>query len=186
MGDNSPRSEENEDSNKLTDMEDEPIDLQRNTNDGRSSVQSSDGELLGRTSPRSPSSDAGMSSSSGKDPTKSSRLEQIVSSMRNSSPLPGSNSSQNGSVVNGCKKRKLYQPVQHEKSPSSASDKLCSSPYDDKMDENEMVDDDIIGEQLHEINEDGQQPENKKKRTFDRQNEENADPSTKQNKSDMI
>ena len=127
-----------------------------------------------------------MSSSSGKDPTKSSRLEQIVSSMRNSSPLPGSNSSQNGSVVNGCKKRKLYQPVQHEKSPSSASDKLCSSPYDDKMDENEMVDDDILEEQLHEINEDAQQPENKKKRTFVKQNDENADPSTEQNNSDMI
>ena len=187
ISDNSPRSEENEDSNKLTDIDDEPIDLQRNTNDGRSSVQSSDGELHGRTSPRSPSSDAGMSSSSGKDPTKSSRLEQIVSSMRNSSPLPGSNSSQNGSVVNGCKKRKLYQPVQHEKSPSSASDKLCSSPYDDKIDENEMVDDDdIIEEQLEEVNEDSQQPENKKKRTFVRQNDENADPSTEQNKSDIM
>merc|ERR1711981_1188106 len=179
MGDNSPRSEENEDSNKLTDMDDEPIDLQRNTNDGRSSVQSSDGELLGRTSPRSPSSDAGMSSSSGKDPTKSSRLEQIVSSMRNSSPLPGSNSSQNGSVVNGCKKRKLYQPVQHEKSPSSASDKLCSSPYDEKLDENDMVDEDIIEEeQLQVVNEDSQQPENKKKRTFVKRNDENTDPST--------
>merc|ERR1712226_929967 len=122
-----------------------PMDLQRNANDGRSSVQSSDGELLGRASPRSPSSDAGMSSSSGKDPTKSSRLEQIVSSMRNSSPLPGSNSSQNGSVVNGCKKRKLYQPVQHEKSPTSSSDKLCSSPFDEgRNDENEMEDDDDI------------------------------------------
>ena len=183
ISDESPRSEENEDSNKLTDGEDEPMDLQRNATDGRSSVQSSDGELLGRASPRSPSSDAGMSSSSGKDPTKSSRLEQIVSSMRNSSPLPGSNSSQNGSVVNGCKKRKLYQPVQHEKSPTSSSDKICSSPYNEHNDDNaDIVDDDIIEEHLDVDNEDLQQPENKKKRSFSRQNDENADPSTEHNR----
>merc|ERR1712223_207292 len=183
ISDESPRSDENEDSNKLTDAEDEVMDLQRNATDGRSSVQSSDGELLGRASPRSPSSDAGMSSSSGKDPTKSSRLEQIVSSMRNSSPLPGSNSSQNGSVVNGCKKRKLYQPVQHEKSPTSSSEKLCSSPYNETNDDNDdIIDDVIIEEQVDVDNEDSQQPENKKKRSFSRQNDETADPSTEHNR----
>ena len=180
ISDNSPRSEDNEDSNKLTDVEDEPIDLQRNANDGRSSVQSSDGELLGRASPRSPSSDAGMSSSSGNDPTKkTSRLEQIVSSMRNSSPLPGSNSSQNGSVVNGCKKRKLYQPVQHEKSPSSS--------YDEKNDDIEMGEEDDLKEENFNVdNVESPQPENKKKRTFVRHNDENADPSNEQNNSGIM
>ena len=187
ISDDSPRSDENEDTNKLTDAEDEPIDLQRNTNDGRSSVQSSDGELLGRASPRSPSSDAGMSSSSGKDPTKSSRLEQIALSLRNSSPLPGSNSSQNGSVVNGCKKRKLYQPVQHEKSPSSTSDKLCSSPFDEgRNDENEMEDDDDIIEEQQLHHDESHQPESKKKRTYVKHNDENADPSTETNSSGIV
>ena len=187
ISDDSPRSDENEDTNKLTDAEDEPIDLQRNTNDGRSSVQSSDGELLGRASPRSPSSDAGMSSSSGKDPTKSSRLEQIALSLRNSSPLPGSNSSQNGSVVNGCKKRKLYQPVQHEKSPSSTSDKLCSSPFDEgRNDENEMEDDDDIIEEQQLHHDELHQPESKKKRTYVKHNDENADPSTETNSSGIV
>ena len=112
QSDDSPRSGTDED-NKLED-EEEPIDLQK---DGRSSVHSStDAEL---NLPRSPSSDAGMSSSSaGEKGHKTSRLEQIVSSMRNSSPLPSGANSQTGSV-NGCKKRKLYQPVQHEKSPQS-------------------------------------------------------------------
>ena len=187
ISDDSPRSDENEDTNKLTDAEDEPIDLQRNTNDGRSSVQSSDGELLGRASPRSPSSDAGMSSSSGKDPTKSSRLEQIALSLRNSSPLPGSNSSQNGSVVNGCKKRKLYQPVQHEKSPSSTSDKLCSSPFDEgRNDENEMEDEDDIIEEQQLHHDESHQPESKKKRTYVKHNDENADPSTETNSSGIV
>ena len=182
ISDNSPRSvEDNDDSNKLTDAEEEPIDLQRtNHHDGRSSVQSSDGELLGRASP---SSDAGMSSSSGKDPTKSSRLEQIVSSMRNSSPLPGSNSSQSGTVVNGCKKRKLYQPVQHEKSPTSTtSDKEFNSPseYEKATEDDDM----IVEDDLQIVNEDLHQPENKKKRT--KHNDENADPSTDHDNNSFI
>ena len=146
----SPRSAgETDEDNKLED-EEEPIDLQR-TVDGRSSVHSStDAEL---NLPRSPSSDAGMSSSSAGEKgatTKTSRLEQIVSSMRNSSPLPGSGSQGAGSV-NGCKKRKLYQPVQHESSKSPQPNK------DDDPEVEEVEDHDL-----------------KKKRS--KTNDENADP----------
>ena len=75
------------------DEKEEPINLEHN---GRSS--GSDGE----TSPASPSSDAGMSTSSAKD-QKASRLENIVGSLgrTTSSPLP----------AQGANKRKLYQPV---------------------------------------------------------------------------
>jgi len=75
------------------DEKEEPINLEHN---GRSS--GSDGE----TSPASPSSDAGMSTSSAKD-QKASRLENIVGSLgrSTSSPLP----------AQGANKRKLYQPV---------------------------------------------------------------------------
>merc|ERR1712088_303005 len=78
------------------DDKEEPINLEHN---GRSS--GSDGE----TSPASPSSDAGNSTSSAKD-QKASRLENIVGGLARttSSPLP----------PQGCKKRKLYQPVQHD------------------------------------------------------------------------
>ena len=75
------------------DDKEEPINLEHN---GRSS--GSDGE----TSPASPSSDAGCSTSSAKD-QKASRLENIVGSLgrSTSSPLP----------AQGANKRKLYQPV---------------------------------------------------------------------------
>ncbi len=95
---------------ELMDEEEEvelPIDLQRNSDDGNS-VQS-------QASPRSPSSDAGLSTSSAGKADKASRLEHIVSSMQRASPsLPkeqGPQASLNP-PVNGCKKRKLYQPVQ--------------------------------------------------------------------------
>jgi len=80
------------------DDKDVAMDLQHN---GRSPI-CSDGEV----SPASPSSDAGMSTSSNKDP-KVSRLENIVGglSRSTSSPVP---------PAQGCKKRKLYQPVQHD------------------------------------------------------------------------
>ena len=99
-------------------LEEAPMDLQKaprrrtsTDEDGRHSAQS-DVDLHG-SDPRSPSSDAGLSvSSSGKDvSTKSARLEHIVNSMR-SSPHPG-HPNNSAPIVNGCKKRKLYQPVQH-------------------------------------------------------------------------
>ena len=87
-----------------TDDKDEPINL-RQHGDGRHSVagcSGSDGEM----SPPSPASDAGNSTGSGKD-AKVSRLENIVGGLARStsSPLP---------PAAGCKKRKLYQPIQHE------------------------------------------------------------------------
>merc|ERR1712223_582640 len=71
-----------------------------------------------QTSPRSPSSDAGLSTSSAGKADKASRLESLVTSLQRASPsLPGGK--ENGKdasganpPVNGCKKRKLYQPVQ--------------------------------------------------------------------------
>jgi hypothetical protein len=100
-------------------LEEAPMDLQKaprrrtsTDEDGRHSAQS-DVDLNG-SEPRSPSSDAGLSvSSSGKGASmKSSRLEHIVSSIR-SSPHPA-HPNNAAPIVNGCKKRKLYQPVQHE------------------------------------------------------------------------
>ena len=81
-------------------QESEPINLQNN---GRSSSvigSGSDGE-----SPLSPDSDAGNSTGSNKD-LKASRLENIVGGLARStsSPLP----------PQGCNKRKLYRPIQHE------------------------------------------------------------------------
>jgi hypothetical protein len=106
-------------------LEEAPMDLQKaprhrtsTDEDGRHSA-ASDVDLNG-SDPRSPSSDAGLSvSSSGKDAsTKSARLEHIVNSMR-SSPHPA-HPNNSAPIVNGCKKRKLYQPVQHESSRISA------------------------------------------------------------------
>ena len=100
--------------------EEEPIDLQRSH-----SVHSSATDPELNNLPRSPASgvseprDSG-SEKSGSSEKKSSRLEQIVSSMQrqSSSPLPegqkGSGSSGlSTDGTSGCKKRKLYQPVQH-------------------------------------------------------------------------
>ena len=88
------------DNDIIEEDKEEPINLHQN---GRTSAggSASDGE----TSPASPSSDAGNSTSSAKD-QKASRLENIVGGLARttSSPLP----------PQGCKKRKLYQPVQHD------------------------------------------------------------------------
>ena len=94
MSKDSDSDRHTESPNHSEDEKEEPINLEHN---GRSS--GSDGE----TSPASPSSDAGMSTSSAKD-QKASRLENIVGSLgrSTSSPLP---------LPQGANKRKLYQPV---------------------------------------------------------------------------
>ena len=124
---NSPKMEPMED---LDDEEEElPIDLQRNSEDERNSERS-------QHSPRSPSSDAGMSTSStGGKADKASRLEHIVSSINRASPsLPKEASGMPvNAPVNGCKKRKLYQPVQAKSSEDSES----SAPEVKKVRENE-------------------------------------------------
>ena len=81
------------DNDIIEEEKEEPINLHQNSG--------SDGEA----SPASPSSDAGNSTGSAKD-QKASRLENIVGGLARStsSPLP----------PQGCKKRKLYQPVQHD------------------------------------------------------------------------
>ena len=88
------------DNDIIEEEKDEPINLHQN---GRSSAGGSGSD--GETSPASPSSDAGNSTSSAKE-QKASRLENIVGGLARStsSPLP----------PQGCKKRKLYQPVQHD------------------------------------------------------------------------
>merc|ERR1712223_2259374 len=89
-----------------------PIDLHGGTSDTDALSGKS------QTSPRSPSSDAGLSTSSaGGKADKASRLENLVSSLQRASPsLPKENGKDANSganpPVNGCKKRKLYQPVQ--------------------------------------------------------------------------
>ena len=88
------------DNDIIEEEKDEPINLHQN---GRSSAAGSGSD--GEASPPSPSSDAGNSTSSNKE-QKASRLENIVGGLARStsSPLP----------PQGCKKRKLYQPVQHD------------------------------------------------------------------------
>ena len=112
------------------------IDLQRTSEDG-ASVQS-------QTSPRSPSSDAGMSTSSAGKADKASRLEALVSNMQRASPsLPkeAKEAANGGQIpVNGCKKRKLYQPVQAKSSDEGAnSDETSTAPPDvKKLRDNEV------------------------------------------------
>ena len=118
MDEGGKNNNDDDDLEEEEELEEAPIDLQKaprrrtsTDEDGRHSAQS-DVDLNG-SDPRSPSSDAGLSvSSSGKDvSTKSARLEHIVNSMR-ASPHPG-HPNNSVPIVNGCKKRKLYQPVQH-------------------------------------------------------------------------
>ena len=112
------------------------IDLQRTSEDG-ASVQS-------QTSPRSPSSDAGMSTSSAGKADKASRLEALVSNMQRASPsLPkeAKEAANGGQIpVNGCKKRKLYQPVQAKSSDEANSDETSTAPPDvKKLRDNEVI-----------------------------------------------
>ena len=120
---------------ELDDIEEEeelPIDLQR-ASEERDSVQS-------QTSPRSPSSDAGMSTSSAGKADKGSRLEQIVSSMQRASPSLSKEAKEanNGAgSVNGCKKRKLYQPVQTKSSEEGGNDDTAP-PNEKKLKDNDV------------------------------------------------
>ena len=98
---------------------------------GRSSLSSSGGSEEaggggGCDLPLSPASEGGHSTESAKE-QKASRLENIVGGLVRSSPLPltTTTASVNGTTTittststaattQGCKKRKLYQPIQHE------------------------------------------------------------------------
>ena len=117
------------------DMEEEelPIDLQRTSEDGQS-----DRSERSQTSPRSPSSDAGLSTSSAGKADKASRLEHIVSSINRASPsLPKEAQNAPQNAVNGCKKRKLYQPVQAKSSDEGETPDLKKIREDqDQNDEN--------------------------------------------------
>lgn len=84
-------------------------------------------------------------SSAGNDgKSKASRLEALVSNMqRGASPSltkEGSKEAGNGGTVNGCKKRKLYQPVQAKSSDEGAnSDETSTAPPDvKKLRDNEV------------------------------------------------
>eukprot|EP00090_Calanus_glacialis_P046987 TRINITY_DN9510_c0_g1_i1.p1 TRINITY_DN9510_c0_g1~~TRINITY_DN9510_c0_g1_i1.p1 ORF type:complete len:906 (-),score=219.41 TRINITY_DN9510_c0_g1_i1:1251-3563(-) len=140
------------DNDIIEEDKDEPINLHQN---GRSSAVGSGSD--GETSPASPSSDAGMSTSSAKE-QKASRLENIVGGLARStsSPLP----------PQGCKKRKLYQPVQHDVN-------------DDETKENEMQEEpeqkrmkDGLENHIKSMQDQFQKMQQK----FHNHNDENADP----------
>ena len=86
-------------------------------------------------------------SSAGKATDKASRLEALVSNMQRASPsLPkeAKEGAGNGGCqipVNGCKKRKLYQPVQAKSSDEGAnSDETSTAPPDvKKLRDNEVI-----------------------------------------------
>lgn len=140
MADKVETDEEEKDDDLIEEEEEEelPIDLQRTTSEDGNSVHS-------QASPRSPSSDAGLSTSSaGGKADKASRLEHIVSSMQRASPsLPkegGKDLNNAGNVpVNGCKKRKLYQPVQ-TKSGTSGDESEVHQEKKVKEDNDENAD----------------------------------------------
>ena len=121
---------------EASDVEEEelPIDLQRTSEDG-ASVQS-------QTSPRSPSSDAGMSTSSAGKADKGSRLEQMVSRLQRASPsLPkeAKEAGNGGGSVNGCNKRKRFQPAQVPKSSDEATSEETAAPDAKKLRDNEVI-----------------------------------------------
>ena len=107
------------DNDIIEEDKDEPINLHQN---GRSSAAGSGSD--GETSPASPSSDAGNSTSSAKE-QKVSRLENIVGGLARStsSPLP----------PQGCKKRKLYQPVQHDVKEEGKGTDIQEEPDQKRM-----------------------------------------------------
>ena len=149
---------------KDVDVDEDVVDRNANTGGDRKHGDNEDGG-----SPRSPLSDAGLSTSSGGDKkSKASRLENLVSLMRggnSSSPLPGQ---QAGAMaggaagqppVNGCKKRKLYQPVQHGDGASSGSQ---DSPKGDDQSGDDHADEEEEELVMDHSKED--EPEKKKKR----------------------
>ena len=151
---------------KDVDVDEDVVDRNANT--------SKDNDNEDGGSPRSPLSDAGLSTSSGGDKkSKASRLENLVSLMRggnSSSPLPGQ---QAGAMaagglaagqppVNCCKKRKLYQPVQHGDGASSGnqdSPKGDDQSGDDPADDEEEEEEELVMDHSKE-----DEPEKKKKR----------------------
>ena len=140
------------------------VDVDEDVVDGNANKDKDGGNDAG-DSPRSPLSDAGLSTSSGEKKSKASRLENIVSFMRgaSSSPLPGLHPEKSATAVNGCKKRKLYQPVQHGDGASSGNQ---DSPRG--ADENGDADDDDEEEELvmddAKDREELDEPEEKKRR----------------------
>ena len=144
--------------NDITEEEkDEPINLHQN---GRSSVAGSGSD--GEASPASPSSDAGNSTSSNKE-QKASRLENIVGGLARStsSPLP----------PQGCKKRKLYQPVQHDVADEEMKEKVekQEEPEQKKLKDG-MIDQNHIKSMQEQFQKVMQE------KFYNNHNDENADP----------
>ena len=136
------------------DNKDEPINLHQN---GRSSAagSGSDGEAF----PASPSSDAGNSTSSAKE-QKASRLENIVGGLARStsSPLP---------PAQGCKKRKLYLPVQHDVTEEEIKEnEKQEEPEQKKLKDGMMENLKTMQDQFQKMHE----------KIYKGQNDENADP----------
>ena len=141
------------DNDIIEEDKEEPINLHQN---GRTSAGGSGSD--GETSPASPSSDAGNSTSSAKD-QKASRLENIVGGLARStsSPLP----------PQGCKKRKLYQPVQHD----VAEDELKENEKMEEPEQKKMKD----GLENH-IKSMQDQFQKMQEKFYNNHNDENADP----------
>ena len=140
------------DNDIIEEEKDEPINLHQN---GRSSAAGSGSD--GETSPASPSSDAGMSTSSAKD-QKASRLENIVGGLARStsSPLP----------PQGCKKRKLYQPVQHDVNDDEIKENVMKEEPEQKR----------MKDGLENHIKSMQDQFQKMQQKFHNHNDENADP----------
>ncbi|XP_076069977.1 homeobox protein prospero isoform X4 [Oratosquilla oratoria] len=84
-------------------------------------------ETMSQSSPRATSP-----FEEGASDTRKNRLENIVHGIR-SSPTPSAAAAAAAAVVNGCKKRKLYQPQQHEsRSYDSASEEVEGPEPDQK------------------------------------------------------
>ena len=157
---------------KDVDVDEDVVDRNANSSDRKD-----DNDDAG--SPRSPLSDAGLSTSSGGGDKKSkaSRLENLVSLMRgaSSSPLPGQTCAAGAAgqpPVNGCKKRKLYQPVQHGDGASSGnqdSPKGADENGDDNVDEEEEEEELVMdhSKERDELEKSSDEPEKKKKREED-------------------
>merc|ERR1712130_11224 len=140
------------DNDIIEEEKDEPINLHQN---GRSSAAGSGSD--GETSPASPSSDAGMSTSSAKE-QKASRLENIVGGLARStsSPLP----------PQGCKKRKLYQPVQHDVNDDETKENVMKEEPEQKR----------MKDGLENHIKSMQDQFQKMQQKFHNHNDENADP----------
>ena len=162
-------SEEGEENSSSGPNSPKDVDVDEDIVDRNANNSKDDNEDGG--SPRSPLSDAGLSTSSGGGDKKSkaSRLENLVSLMRgaSSSPLPGQTGGAGAAgqpPVNGCKKRKLYQPVQHGDGASSGnqdSPKGVDENGDDNADEEE---EELVMDHSRELEKGSDEPEEKKKK----------------------